>query len=96
MNEHPLFFDYVEQRAYRLAFWALLESEQPEELPDKVCYHQKLKDENYVREYPRRPEADPAKAANGQNDDGGRRSSVERVIGAAEQPGDNGRPDSEG
>lgn len=48
MSNNALFFDYVEQRAYRLAFAALLDEEQPIELPDKIPYHQKLKDENYA------------------------------------------------
>lgn len=50
VNDSPLFFDYIEQRAYRLAFWAMIEEEQSEELPYKIPYSQKLKDEKYVRE----------------------------------------------
>lgn len=79
MNDSPLFHDYIEQRAYRLAFWALLAEEQPEELPDKIPHSQKLKDEKYVREHPRSFETRPTEAANGQIADGGRCSSPERV-----------------
>lgn len=79
MTNSPLFFDYIEQRAYRLAFWAMLAEEQSEELPDKIPYSQKLKDEKYVREHPRGFETRPIEAANGQITDGGRCSSPERV-----------------
>lgn len=83
MNDAPLFHDYVEQRAYRIAFWAMLAEEQNDELPDKIPYSQKLKDENYAREYPRRFEARQVEKTNGQVTDGGRRSSVERASGNA-------------
>lgn len=78
MNNNALFFDYVEQRAYRLAFAALLDEEQPIELPDKIPYHQRLKDEKYAREHPRRFEASATETANGPVTDGGRRSSPEQ------------------
>lgn len=86
-----MFFDFIEQRAYRLAFWAMMEEEQSEELPDKVPYNQKLKDEQYVRQYQRRFEARPVETTDGQNPDGGRRSGVERPAGNAEQPSYHGR-----
>lgn len=37
-------------RAYRRAFWELLECEQPEDLPNKVPHHIRLKDQNRLYE----------------------------------------------
>lgn len=81
-----LFGNYVELRAYRLAFWDMVELEQPEELEDKIPHTQKLKDENYARcqQLPRCAQANPVEKTAGQVDDGTRRSSPQQSAGPDE------------